>query len=79
VIDRLSNRLEQLDAELRDILAGRKELGPAFPLMMEAWHGAATRELARLEFPPSEISELLGARLRALAPEFSTGVDFRGG
>jgi hypothetical protein len=70
VIEWHSNRLEQLAGELRDIIAGREELGPAFPLMMECWHGAATRELTKLEFPPWEITELRGAWLRAVASEF---------
>lgn len=62
---------EQLDAELAEIIAGRAELGPAFALMMDAWWGAATRELVRLEFQPTEISELLGVRIRAIAAELS--------
>jgi hypothetical protein len=71
VIEWHSNRLEQLDAELRDILASREQLGPAFPIMMECWYGAATRELTKLEFPPSEIAELRAAWLRAVAAESS--------
>jgi hypothetical protein len=68
----LINRLEQLNAELADIIGGRDELGLAFPLMIDCWCGATRRELTRLEFDPREVEQLLDERLKGAALEVLT-------